>query len=149
MASIRLATVADVPAIVRMGLRFLRETVYAGTIAENPAQMARLATQLIDGTLDGVLFVAPDEIEGPVGMLGALRFDHPLSGESMVSELFWFVAPDHRGAKGVRLLAALKRWAKERGAVGLTMIAPTPDIEQLYDAMGFQRVETSYMQRFR
>lgn len=147
MPEIRLAERRDIPAIVRMGLRFIRETVYAGTIGENPDQMARLASQLIDGELDGVLYVATDAADAAIGMVGALYFAHPLSSEPMVSELFWWADPEHRGSNGVRLLVALTKWARARGAVGLTMIAPTRDVEAIYDARGFQRVETSYLRR--
>jgi GNAT superfamily N-acetyltransferase len=147
LPEIRLAERRDIPAIVGMGLRFLRETVYAGTITENPDQMGRLAGQLIDGDLDGVLYVAAEGDGKPIGMVGALRFDHPLSGESTVSELFWWCNPERRGSTGVRLLHALTQWAKDRGAVGLTMIAPTTDVEQIYERRGFQRLETSYLQR--
>ena len=148
MSAIRLATLDDVPAIVAMGLQFIRETVYAGTITENPAQMARIATQLIDGALDGVLYVGVDGEGAAVAMTGALRFDHPLSGESVVSELFWWTDPEVRGRVGVSLLRALTRWARERGAVGLTMIAPTEDVERIYDRLGFRRMEVSYLRRF-
>jgi hypothetical protein len=147
VADIRHATLEDVSAIVAMGLRFIRETVYAGSISENPEQMARLATQLIDGDLDGVLFVVDGE-RGPVGMTGALCFAHPLSGDLSVSELFWWCDEPARGRAGISLLRALTKWARERGAVGLTMIAPTADVERIYDRLGFQRMEVSYLRRF-
>jgi GNAT superfamily N-acetyltransferase len=140
---IREASIDDVPRIVEMGLRFIRETVYAGRIAENPARMAALAEQLIAGSS---MFVA--EREGVVvGMTGALFFEHPLSGEPFASELFWWVEPEARGSLGVRLLRRLVEWARARGAVALTMIAPTPAVEALYERLGMERVEVSYLRR--
>jgi len=149
MAAIRLAERRDIPAIVRMGLRFLRETVYAGTITESPDQMARIAGQLIDGEMDGVLYVAPDASDKAIGMVGALRFDHPLSGDSMVSELFFWAEPAARGMTGVRLLKALEKWAKDRGAVACQMIAPHgyDRVAGLYEALGYRPLESAWMKR--
>lgn len=138
---IRRATDADVPRLVEMGRAFLAGTRYAGAIRENPAQMAETAAGLIASEA-GELLVA--ERGGQVvGMIGLLLYTHPLSGDRVASELFWWVDPDHRG-QGIALLRAGERWARACGAVALQMIAPSDDVERLYERLGFVRIEAQY-----
>lgn len=124
-----------------MGERFLTQTVYRGRVTVNPEQMAKLVAQLLDGET-GVIFVS--EHEGDVvGMIGLLAFLHPIAGELSVSEVFWWVEPEHRGG-GVRLLKRAEAWAREIGAVKLFMVAPTAEVGQLYERLGYASLETCY-----
>lgn len=125
-----------------MGARFLTETVYAGrSVPVNPAAMTRTVTFLIGSEL-GVVFVS--EREGVVvGMLGLLLFENPITGESTASELFWWVEPEYRGL-GVRLLKRGEQWAREMGAQQVHMIAPTPEVGQLYTRLGYDYLESAY-----
>ena len=143
MTPIRPATLEDVPRLVAMGRRFLASSAYAGTIAENPAQMAACATALITAP-DGVVLVA----EGPgglVGMLGLLIVSHALSGERVAGEVFWWVEPEARG-DGLRLLRAAEAWACGRGATRIQMIAPraVPAVGRVYARRGYAPIETLY-----
>lgn len=138
---IREATAADVPRIVAMGRRFLLETSYRGVIEDNPAQMEVLACQLLESPV-GVLLVS--ETCGELtGMLGAFLFDHPISGERLATEIFWWVEPEHRG-HGIRLLRRAEAWAKSNGAAKLQMIAPTPAVARIYEALHYAPIETAY-----
>lgn len=124
-----------------MGERFLTETAYRGRVTVNPAQMAVLVAQLLDGET-GAIFVS--EREGAVvGMIGLLAFVHPIAGELTVAEVFWWVEPEHRGG-GVRLLKRAEQWARALGAVKLFMIAPTAEVGQLYERLGYESLETCY-----
>jgi len=137
---IREATPADTPRLVEMGERFLTQTVYRGRVTVNPEQMAATVT-LMRGEV-GKIFVL--EIDGAVvGMIGLLIFLHPIAGEVTVSEVFWWVEPEHRGG-GIRLLKRAEQWARAAGAVKLMMIAPTADIGQLYLRLGYEPLETTY-----
>lgn len=138
---IRVATDADVSRIVEMGERFLTQTVYRGRVTVNPTSMAALVETLLHGG-SGVLFVSEQAGE-LVGMIGLLAFVHPIAGEPTVSELFWWVEPEHRGC-GVRLLKRAEQWAREMGAVKLFMVAPTSDVGQLYERMGYEFLESAY-----
>lgn len=137
----RFATRADLDAIVAMGRRFLAASSYRAHVAENPEQMRILAAMLIDGH-ESVIIVAEDA-SGLVGMIGLLLYDHPMSGARVCGELFWWVEPEKRGI-GVRLLKDAERWAKAHGAFALAMIAPTPEVETLYERLGYQAVERAY-----
>lgn len=138
---IREATPADTPRLVEMGERFLTETIYRGRVTVNPAQMAATVTLMRGGEV-GKIFVL--EINGAVvGMIGLLIFIHPIAGETTVSEVFWWVEPEHRGG-GLRLLKRAEQWARTQGAVKLMMIAPTAEVGQLYLRLGYEPLETTY-----
>lgn len=142
---IRQATVSDVPDLVTMGLRFMRETSYRGQMAENPAQIAAFIASLIETPAAGTVFVS--ERAGLVtGTIVLLRFVHPFSGEVVVSELAWWVNPEARG-DGVKLLKRAEAWAVEVGAAVMQMIAPTPQVAALYARLGYTRLEEAFQRR--
>jgi GNAT superfamily N-acetyltransferase len=136
---IRPATAADVPRLVEMGRRFRSETGYAKILAENPAKMTELATQL---AASGGLLVSERAGE-LVGMIGFYVYPHFLSGESTAGEVFWWVEPEHRG-EGVKLLKEAERRARTAGAETMQMIAPTDRVATLYKRLGYEFVEASY-----
>lgn len=138
---IREAVLTDVPRLIEMGCRFIAETTYVSDIPANPEQLEHLARWLIEG--DGVVFVS--EREGQLtGMLGAMIFPHPMSGQRTASDLFWWVEPEARG-DGVRLLKRMEQWAIAQGAERLMMAAPTARVGLLYERLGYRAVETSYV----
>lgn len=138
---IREATLDDVPAIVDMGLQFLRTSDYKEALGENPTQIAATVNWLI-ADKNGVVLVADYDC-GLIGMIGLLIFTHHFSGESIAGELAWWVNPEHRGF-GVRLLKAAERWAAERGAERMQMIAPSGEVGRIYERLGYTLVETAY-----
>lgn len=142
---IRHATRDDIPALVDMGLRFIRESGYDGRIAENPAQIGRFLSDLI-GSDVGVVFVSTTEAGAVTGTIVLLRYVQPFSGQVIVSELAWWVNPEHRG-HGLRLLKHAEQWAAESGAELMQMIAPTAAVESLYQRLGYERLEAAYQRR--
>ena len=139
---IREATAEDVDRLVEMGCAFLEASAYAGRIRKNPAQMAALIEQLI-GMETGAVLVAERHAE-PVGMIGLIVYPHSISGDLTGAELFWWVNPEARGRTGIALLRAAERWAKDRGAQQMLMIAPNKDVEQLYAALQYTPLEVTY-----
>lgn len=143
--TIREATEADVSRLVEMGQRFRNETVYQSRVPENTDQMEALTRQLIAS--DAGLLLVADREGALVGMLGALLFPHHISGRLTGGELFFWVEPEHRG-HGVRLVKQAERWARARGAVAMQLIAPTADVEVLYQRLGYTRLEVAYEKSF-
>lgn len=141
IVTVRAAEVSDVPGLVEMGRRFRRETVYATRLRENPTKMGDTATTLI--TSDDGLVLVLDYGGELVGVIGMVLYDHHLSGERTAGEVFFWVDPEHRG-KGLRLMRQAERWARERAATTVQMIAPTPEVGRLYDRLGYAELETSY-----
>jgi GNAT superfamily N-acetyltransferase len=138
---VREATIDDVPAIVATGQRFIRGSVYRDLIGENPEQLGAFATWLLEQP-DGAIWVL--EHDGTVrGLLGATAFVHPMDGTLTASEMCWWVDPDVRG-HGLKLLRAFEAWARTRGAHKTLVVAPTPDVERLYERLHYAKVETSY-----
>lgn len=135
---IRKADMRDIPRLIEMGLRFIRETGYSKHVEENPEQMRKTLDVLIP---KGLVLVADEN--GVVGMIGFLAYEHPLSGEKVASELFWWVDPEHRG-HGKELMRAAEEAARHAGARKMQMIAPTEGVEVLYRRMGYTRLEAAY-----
>lgn len=141
--TMREATVADVDALVAMGMLFL-ESVYRGLIIGNAAALRATALGLI-ASADAVIYVA--ESHGvAVGMMGMMVYAHPMSGTRTASEVMWWMDPARRGA-GVRLFRLGEAWARDRGATIVQMIAPTPDVERFYAHAGYVPVERTFQKR--
>jgi GNAT superfamily N-acetyltransferase len=141
--TIREATADDVEALVLMGEEFLG-SVYAGKIHASADALRRLSLNLIISP-DAVIYVA--EVHGViVGMMGLMRYLHPMSGELTASEVMWWVNPDRRGS-GVRLFRVGEAWAQASGATVIQMIAPSPDVERFYARVGYVPVERTYQRR--
>lgn len=136
---IRKAVTEDVPRLVEMGQRFRATSSYSEHLAENVAQFRMLAEKLVEL---GTVFVS--EHEGKVtGMLGFMIFDHPMSGERIGGEIFWWVDPESRGV-GLKLLEEAEEAVRAAGGKKMQMIAPTEGIERLYQKLGYKQVETTY-----
>lgn len=141
--TIREATEADVDALVTMGTHFLG-SVYAEKIRANPVALRRFSEGLL-ASPDAVIYVA--EVHGAVvGMMGLMRYVHPMSGELTASEVMWWVNPERRGC-GVRLFRVGEAWAAASGATVIQMIAPSPDVERFYARVGYEPVERTYQRR--
>lgn len=139
---IRRATASDVDRIVQMGVRFIRESTYREHIAPDVPSMTVFVTGLVDG-LRSAVFV--DELNGKlIAMIGLLIYRHPMSGLLVAVEPFWWVEPECRGGRGVRLFLHGRKWAKDMGATSIQMIAPTPEVAAIYERLGLAKVETTY-----
>lgn len=143
--TIRTAVAEDTPEIVAMAERFVAQTSYRNLIAIDPARVAETVRTLVAGS--GAIFVAQRAGGDLVGMIALTVYDHPFSGDRVVSELAWWVEPGNRGRVGLWLLKRAEQWANEVGAVWLQMIAPTPEVEQMYERLAFVPIERSYQRR--
>lgn len=129
----------DIPRTVEMGLRFHNQSTYRHHIAANAEQMKTLAETLMN---KGIFLV--DERDGQlVGMIGAFKFPHFISGEPIVGEVAWWVEPEYRG-RGIALMRELEKRARQAGAKQVQMIAPTPEVAEIYKRMGYSFIESGY-----
>lgn len=126
-----------------MGKKFIATSSYSSHIDGNDEAMADLARGLV-GNPSGLLLVAGGT--PCLGMIGVLTFRHPVSGEIVASEMFWWVEPEIRGM-GVRLLRAAEEWATMAGAKRMMMIAPDDRVGDFYGRVGYDKVETTWMRR--
>jgi len=141
---IRAATIADVPRVVDLGASFIAQTSYQTLLPVNRDQMTALVERLI-GSEDAAVLVL-ETMDAVIGMIAMYCFAHPISGERVASEVFWWVEPAARGG-GLKLLAAAEAWAEAQGAVVCQMIAPTPAVERVYHRRGYVPVERLYQRR--
>lgn len=125
-----------------MGLRFIDETSYAGKIGKDRETIRDLLTRLMSSA-HAMLAVSCGHDGTLNGMIGAFVFYHPISGEKVAGEMFWWMEPEARG-QGVRLYRYMEQWAKAMGAVKLQMVAPTAKVGDFYRRLGFYEVETTF-----
>jgi GNAT superfamily N-acetyltransferase len=139
---IREATPDDIPRLVELGVRFMRESDYGQHLAVNEAAIAQLAAMLIEAP-HGAVFVA-EEAGEIVGTIGVIATHHPHSGEAVMSELCWYVLPRARGC-GVRLLLKAEGWARARGVKKSLVVSPSAAVSDLYRRMGYARLEEQFI----
>lgn len=80
----------------------------------------------------------------------------PLLGNGavvQVTEMAYWINPEHRGRFGVQLMQALEERARAVGAKYLNMIAMDSSAPEtavrIYERMGYQRIESTYLKRLR
>ena len=145
---IRKATTNDLPVLLEMGHQFLTNTVYRHVMSENPDMLRALFVGLIESE-SGLLLVADhgNKVTGPdvVGTIGMSVYEHPMSGDTVSSEAFWWINPEARGGRdSVRLLRATEEWVKEQGARWMHMVAPSRRVGHFYERLGFLPLEMHY-----
>ena len=141
---IRAATPDDIPRLVELGTRFMRESGYARHLTINGEAMAELAATLIEAE-HGLLLV--DDRGGEItGMIGVIATHHPHSGDPVMSELFWYVLPRARGG-GARLLLTAEAWARSHGITKSLTVAPAANgaVAGLYERLGYRPLETQFI----
>lgn len=145
---IRLASKADVPVIARLGTLFFVEAGWSDVAEWDHDSIMRTLEHMVASD-DGILLVA--ETDGKIiGMAGGLVF--PLyfnHAHKSGQELFWWIAPEHRGGVGARMLDRLEQEARDRGAKSWAMIALAKvrpeSVGKLYERRGYRASERSYI----
>lgn len=139
---IREATINDAISVVTMGRKFLMEGPYKGKLTDVPEYFIKFTMGLIDNPSAKVLVA--DNHGLLIGVLAFMFGPHYLSGESVASELIWYVEPMYRGQVSLELYYAAVKLAKEMGAKRMHFTAPTDAIGAIYLRLGYNKVETGY-----
>jgi GNAT superfamily N-acetyltransferase len=139
---IRPATRADIPDIVDLGVRHLRDSHYAAFIEPDRDHMAAFARMLIDAPC--ALLLVAEQAGAVIGAIGVMATPHPYSGQPVMSEMFWYVAPEARGS-GVKLLKAAEVWGRQIGVRHSIMIAPDSRVSTFLQRMGYARLEEQFI----
>ncbi len=143
---IRAAVLDDVPALLDMAVQFHASSGYSRFISLDKQVVQYLLRSLIEMPT-GAVFVAESfggELSGAI--LGMI-VPHFIAGQQVATELGWWVDPGSRGLTGPRLLERFEKWAKDSGAMLITMIEPpdSPKVGALYERRGYACIEKSYM----
>jgi predicted N-acetyltransferase YhbS len=142
---LRFATSKDVVELAALGTQFVAQEAYRPFII---ASRGRLLDYMARVVAHGAVIVATDD-SAIVGMIGLGCAEHPMSGEKMAAEAFWYVLPGHRNGVGRELMQAGEAWARAQGAVRLQMSAPNDRIGAVYRRAGFAALETTYQKDLR
>jgi GNAT superfamily N-acetyltransferase len=104
--------------------------------------MAAFARMLIDAPCARLLVA--ERASAVIGAIGVMATPHPYSGQPVMSEMFWYVAPEARGS-GVKLLKVAEGWGREIGARHIIMIAPDDRVSTFFQRMGYAPLEQQFI----
>lgn len=141
---IRKAVVADMPLLLEQASLFIKEL---DTSAINPtaAYMEKLFHALVN---NHILAVAETKDGKVAGMIGAIYTTTPLDDQCLLlSELFWWVFPEHRGTRAGWLLLKFLEEVAAHHKVPLVMstLMTSPDVEKLLTRHGFVPAERTFI----
>lgn len=149
--TIRDATTADVPALIRMARAFLEATPYGRMFKATPESLEALLAFLFQLGDRGAILLAVDDDGQPFGMLVIVAAETPFDGRLYADEIVWWVDPTGRGQlrAGPLLLRAAEEWARERKCYMVKMVAPIPStVGGFYERLGYSAIETAYAKVF-
>ena len=139
---IRPATIEDIPRLAAMGETFLLQSQYQKVFPISPESIHQLLATLISSDTALVLVSDRDGVDGAIGMY---LYEHPMSGETVAGEAFWWMSPERRGGpQALRLLHRAEAWVKSRGVPWFHMVSPNDRVSKLYTRMGYQPLETHF-----
>lgn len=143
---IREAETTDIPRIIEMGSRSLREGPYKDQIADNPEQATVTALQVIESS-EGRILLAEEDGQ-VIGLVGFVVFPNYFTGEPTGNEIMWWVEPECRKKfpfTAIALFRAAERIARDEcGATKMCFTAPTQEVGKMYEMLGYSPVEVAY-----
>lgn len=147
---VRRAAVGDIPQMVMIGRRFIEESGYPKYgVHGNPARLHASLSNAIDDPSSAVFVAAQGE--KIVGVAQAVKYTNYFSDAPMGIELFWWVAPEHRGGSAaVRLMDAMERWADDEHCVAFAMVDIThinSAAPRIYERRGYELCERTWIKR--
>ena len=147
---IRFATIADVPALVEVGLRMHALTRFKA-FEYNGQKVARAFTDLIEKGKGKYVFLVADNAAGTLNgaLIGVLE-QHIFSDQVTASVVHYDVLPEARmGGYGVRLLNAFEQWCANRKVVEINFGVNSGDafevVGQFAVRMGYRKVGENFV----
>lgn len=135
---IRLATLDDMPEILRLGAEFLAASP-SRWIPLNEADFSETARQMIEGA--GVIYLSDDGFIGGIRVPCYFNYAH-----SFAAELFWFAREE-----GQALREAFEAWGRDIGASAATASGLADDreraIRRVFSRAGYETMEIGFMKR--
>lgn len=151
--NIRFATLEDVPTFVEMGKRFHALTRFRaydyqpGRVADQLRSVVHIG-QNEKGT--HCFLVAEDSQGQPIGGLIGCVEKHFFSDQAVATIIHYDVLPEKRmSGAGLRLLAAFRKWAENRGAVelnaGVNSGVELETMDRFLRRLGFRQTGGNYV----
>ena len=137
----------EVESITHMGESFFAEGKLPGSFKSDV--FIKTWTNLITLRM-GLILVACNGSNEPVGALGAIITPDVNDGEIVAQEAFWFMSPEARGSfAGARLLDAFEKIAQDKGAKRLIMVhllsLNADKLGKFYERMGYRATEVNFV----
>jgi len=142
---IRLGEVEDTPAVIKLGMRFARETKLGKWSNATPEKLESTLVPLI--MQFGVLFVAlrDDVLIGALAMVVQPSY---MSNDTFAEEVAWWVNPEERGTAGLRLVDAALVWCSQHKVDVVKMSTPYgTEVGRVLERRGFEAVEIAFLKR--
>lgn len=148
--SLKLATLEDRDAVLRMCRSFFEVTPFAPVCTYSDAKVEALLGLAARSFYQECLFLLFLENDIPHGLIVGYATQTPFSDDLVAAELAWWVDPEYRGTKGsMELVLAYEAWAKKIGCKHVTMsLLPSltnPKVEGYYERLGYVKTEISYL----
>lgn len=141
---LRLAELADYPAIKRMAVAFFEASPYK-PLGVSEKRIDDLIFTFLTAKKTEKLLLLWDN-NGPVGVLAAAAETNLFNYEKMAGELLWWIDPEHRGLKAAsQMLDAYEYWSTKIGCQFCSMVDLLGNLDLLYTRKGYERRETSYI----
>lgn len=147
---LKIATIYDIPELVRMSLLFKKNSPYADFAVDEDKLAELLASLIGAGPTDGLILLSIQDNK-PVGMLAGIAREFIFSREKHATEIAWWVDKEYRGTSGKELQEAFAYWAKKIGCKYLHMtLLENKDLDKmkkLYKKLGFAPLEQAWIKR--
>lgn len=153
MAWIRRAQPDDTEACENMAWQFLVDSPHGAYLSRRRDALSVFVEEMLVLNFRepdrAAVFVVDADDRQLVGMLVLLVTVVPMTLDTVVEEVAWWVHPDYRkGTLGPRLMACGERWARTTGARVLRMLAPSgSNVGRYLEHRQYAALETSYMLR--
>lgn len=147
MSEIRHLLKDELPLCLEHGKAFHKEFNLAGSFV--PEVFIRNWNIFYERNI-GTVLTLWDDRHTLIGGLGGLLAPDLFDARLCASEIFWFVAKEHRAGSGaLRLLKAYEDWAFEQGAVEARLVflkggVADERLEKVYRKMGYREREIGF-----
>ena len=149
MPSVRVATIADIPAYMDLAAAFVATTPVSHIIPFDREGTTAFVTASLDNP--NMLVLVAEEANTIIGITGALAYPMYFNpGKLVAQELWWYLTPAARGGSTSKLLfQTIENWAKDIGAEAMFMIAladaRVDTMAKVYKRSGYAPVERTYV----
>ena len=123
MLSLKIATIHDKKATLRLLEELFNASVYSKVSSFNAEDASEAFRGTVDGKLSDGSIILLQEGETPVGCLVASAIHHMFNRKEKTGvELAFWITPEKRTAKGLKmLLKAYRYWCKQTGCTSILM----------------------------
>lgn len=145
---VRPATLMDLAEYARLGEQFIAASPLGKEAGHSAEETAQFLVSALDNPNVGMWLTEKDG--QMIGICGAIAY--PLyfrPSYIIVQELWWWLTPEARGSgAGQMMFKEIERWAKDKNASALTMIAleneSVEKVSKFYRRAGFRPLERAF-----